>query len=98
MPRIACRYDSFELAPPGSRHLGDANGISVGGDLRLVQVRDDVSTAQRLKTTVHDPLTAPTRPEYGLSAPRRTSDASTSPAPASAKTCTAADGRPRRKG
>jgi hypothetical protein len=45
---------SFELAPPGSRHLGSANGVTVGGDLRLVQVRDDVSTAQRLKTTVHE--------------------------------------------
>jgi hypothetical protein len=45
---------SFELAPPASRHLGSANGVTVGGDLRLVQVRDDVSTAQRLKTTVHE--------------------------------------------
>ncbi len=45
---------SFGLAPPGSQYLGDANGVTVGGDVRLVKVRDDVSTAQRLKTTVHE--------------------------------------------
>jgi len=45
---------SFELAPPGSQHLRRANGVTVGGDLRLVQVRDDVCSAQRLKTTVHE--------------------------------------------
>jgi hypothetical protein len=45
---------SFELAPPGSQYLGSANGVTVGGDVRLVKVRDDVSTAQRLKTTVHE--------------------------------------------
>jgi len=45
---------SFELAPPGSQYLGSANGVTVGGDVRLVKVRDDVSTAQRLKTTLHE--------------------------------------------
>jgi hypothetical protein len=45
---------SFELAPPGSPHLGSANGVTVGGHERLVLVRDDVSTAQRLKTSVHE--------------------------------------------
>jgi len=45
---------SFELAAPGSRYLGDANGVTVGGDVQLVKVRDDVSTAQRLKTSVHE--------------------------------------------
>jgi len=45
---------SFELAAPGSRFLGDANGVTVGGDVMLVKVRDDVSTAQRLKTTIHE--------------------------------------------
>ncbi len=45
---------TFELAPPGSQYLGSANGVTVGGDVRLVKVRDDVSTAQRLKTTVHE--------------------------------------------
>ncbi len=74
---------NFELAAPGSRFLGAANGVTVGGDVMLVKVRDDVSTAQRLKTTIHDPL--------------RTSAASTSPAPASGTTCTAAGGRPRPK-
>jgi hypothetical protein len=44
----------FELAAPGSPHLGSANGVTVGGDVMLVQVRDDVSTAQRLKTSVHE--------------------------------------------
>jgi hypothetical protein len=51
---------SFALDAPGSLYLGDANGVTVGGDVMLVKVRNDVSTAQRLKTTVHDPLTAPT--------------------------------------
>jgi hypothetical protein len=45
---------SFELAPPGSHYLGTANGVTVGGDMRLVKVRDDVTPAQRLKTTVHE--------------------------------------------
>ncbi len=45
---------SFELAAPGSPQLGSANGVTVGGDVMQVQVRNDVSTAQRLKTTVHE--------------------------------------------
>lgn len=45
---------SFELAPPGSSHLGAANGVTVGGTVQQVLVRDDVSTAQRLKTSVHE--------------------------------------------
>jgi len=45
---------SFELAAPGSPHLGSANGVTVGGDVMQVKVRNDVSTAQRLKTTVHE--------------------------------------------
>ncbi|WP_204007454.1 ArdC family protein, partial [Virgisporangium aurantiacum] len=45
---------SFELDVPGSRYLGDANGVTVGGDVMLVKVRSDVGTAQRLKTTVHE--------------------------------------------
>jgi hypothetical protein len=44
----------FELATPGSPRLGDANGITIGGDVRVVQVRDDVSPAQRLKTSLHE--------------------------------------------
>jgi len=72
----------FELAPSGSRHLGSANGVTVGGDLRLVQVRDDVSTAQRLKTTLHDSLTAPTRPRNtGCRTPVRTRRAGDRPRP-----------------
>lgn len=46
---------SFELAPPGSRYLGEANGVTVtGATVRVVKVRDDVSGAQRVKTTVHE--------------------------------------------
>jgi N-terminal domain of anti-restriction factor ArdC len=45
---------SFDLAAPGSPHLGTANGVTVGGDVMLVRVRDDVDPAQRLKTTVHE--------------------------------------------
>jgi antirestriction protein ArdC len=45
---------SFDLAAPGSRWLGAANGVTVGGTVMLVHVRDDVSDAQRLKTTVHE--------------------------------------------
>ncbi|GIH16122.1 ArdC family protein [Rugosimonospora africana] len=44
----------FELAPPGSALLGDANGMTTGGAVMQVRVRDDVSPAQRLKTTVHE--------------------------------------------
>ncbi|MBN1174310.1 MAG: hypothetical protein JXA67_19225, partial [Micromonosporaceae bacterium] len=46
---------AFELAPPGSLHLGRANGVTVTGPtVRVVKVRDDVSGAQRVKTTVHE--------------------------------------------
>jgi hypothetical protein len=46
---------SFELAPPGSRYLGDANGVTVtGATIRVVKVRDDVSAKQRVKTTLHE--------------------------------------------
>ncbi|WP_328468819.1 ArdC family protein [Actinoplanes sp. NBC_00393] len=45
---------SFELAAPGSRYLAEANGVTVAGDVMLVRVRDDVSAAQRVKTTVHE--------------------------------------------
>lgn len=45
---------SFELAAPGSRYLGSANGVTVGGTVKQVLLRDDVSTAQRLKTSVHE--------------------------------------------
>lgn len=46
---------SFELAPPGSRYLGQANGVTVtGATVRTVKVRNDVSGAQRVKTTVHE--------------------------------------------
>jgi hypothetical protein len=44
----------FAFAPPGSHYLGAANGVTVGGTIRLVQVRDDVGTAQQVKTTVHE--------------------------------------------
>ena len=44
----------FELAAPYSRYLGEANGVTVAGDVRLVRVRDDVSAAQRVKTTAHE--------------------------------------------
>ena len=55
---------SFDLAAPGSKYLGRANGVTVTGvGVRQVLVRDDVSPAQRTKTTMHDPLTAPTAME-----------------------------------
>jgi len=44
----------FALAAPRSGYLGTANGVTVGGDVRVVQVRDDVSPAQKLKTTLHE--------------------------------------------
>jgi hypothetical protein len=44
----------FELAAPGSQYLGDANGVTVAGGVNVVKVRDDVSAAQRLKTTLHE--------------------------------------------
>jgi hypothetical protein len=81
----------FELAPPGSRHLGSANGVTVKRPgLQLVHVRDDLDGAQRIKTTVHDPLTAPTRPERGQPGPgahsaRRSSSTSRVPVPSCAQ-------------
>jgi hypothetical protein len=45
----------FELAPPGSGYLGNANGVTVhSAQQRLVKVRDDTAPAQRLKTSVHE--------------------------------------------
>lgn len=52
---IADEGYSFELAPPSGGYLGKANGVTVTGDnVRIVQVRDDVDPAQRVKTTVHE--------------------------------------------
>lgn len=49
-----CGY-SFDLAAPGSRYLNNANGVTVTGPgIRQVLVRDDVSPAQRTKTTMHE--------------------------------------------
>lgn len=46
---------AFDLAAPGSPYLGSANGVTVTGPgLRQVLVRDDVSGAQRTKTTLHE--------------------------------------------
>lgn len=46
---------AFDLAAPGSRYLGAANGVTVtGAGIRQVLVRDDVSAAQRTKTTMHE--------------------------------------------
>ena len=47
---------SFELIAPKTQHLsGGANGVTVRGpSMALVQVRNDVSDAQRVKTTVHE--------------------------------------------
>ena len=46
---------SFDLAAPGSLYLESANGVTVTGPgLRQVLVRDDVSPAQRTKTTMHE--------------------------------------------
>ncbi|WP_328469099.1 hypothetical protein OHA21_00880 [Actinoplanes sp. NBC_00393] len=44
---------TFQLVAPGSRHLGAANGVTVPG-LRQVLIRDDLSDAQRVKTTAHE--------------------------------------------
>jgi hypothetical protein len=47
-------YD-FALAAPHTGHLGAAHGVTVrGGGIRMVQVRDDVAPAQRIKTTLHE--------------------------------------------
>ncbi|GGL12786.1 ImmA/IrrE family metallo-endopeptidase [Mangrovihabitans endophyticus] len=48
---------AFDLAAPGSRYLGQANGVTVtghGGGMRQVLVRADLSPAQRVKTTMHE--------------------------------------------
>ena len=46
---------AFDLAAPGSRYLGRANGVTVTGlGVRQVLVRDDVSPAQRTKTSMHE--------------------------------------------
>lgn len=46
---------SYDLAAPGSRYLETANGVTVTGPgIRQVLVRDDVSPAQRTKTTLHE--------------------------------------------
>ncbi|GAA4474573.1 ArdC family protein [Phytohabitans houttuyneae] len=46
---------TFELAAPGSPYLGAKNGVTVTGPgVHVVKVRDDISTAQRTKTTVHE--------------------------------------------
>ncbi|GAA0477592.1 hypothetical protein Aca07nite_72110 [Actinoplanes capillaceus] len=45
---------AFDLAAPGSQYLGEANGVTVAGDVMRVRVRNDVSTAQQVKTTVHE--------------------------------------------
>ncbi|MFY1577370.1 ArdC family protein [Verrucosispora sp. WMMD703] len=47
-------YD-FALMPAGSAHLGHANGVTVKGTgVQVVWVRDDVSGAQRIKTSLHE--------------------------------------------
>jgi hypothetical protein len=46
---------AFDLAAPGSKYLGRRNGVTVTGPgVRQVLVRDDVSAAQRTKTTMHE--------------------------------------------
>lgn len=46
---------SFDLAAPGSKYLGQSNGVTVTGpNVRQVLVRDDVPPAQRTKTTMHE--------------------------------------------
>lgn len=46
---------AYELTPPGTSWLGNANGITVNHPaVRVVQVRDDVDAAQRTKTTLHE--------------------------------------------
>jgi hypothetical protein len=46
---------AYELAAPRTGHLGRANGVTVRGTgIRIVQVRDDVDPAQRIKTTLHE--------------------------------------------
>ncbi|ROO60338.1 uncharacterized protein DUF955 [Micromonospora sp. Llam0] len=46
---------AFELTAPYTGRLGTANGVTVRGTgIRMVQVRDDVAPAQRIKTTLHE--------------------------------------------
>ena len=46
---------AFEVVAPGTGHLGRANGVTVRRPgVRVVQVRDDVDGAQRVKTTAHE--------------------------------------------
>ena len=45
---------SFDLVASGSRYLGDANGVTGAGAGRQVLVRDDLSPAQRVKTSLHE--------------------------------------------
>lgn len=46
---------SFDLAAPGSPYLETANGVTITGpSIRQVLVRDDLSPAQRTKTTMHE--------------------------------------------
>lgn len=45
---------TFSLVKPGAGHLGAANGVTMFGSSRLVQVRDDLSAAQRVATTTHE--------------------------------------------
>jgi hypothetical protein len=46
---------AFDLAAPGSKYLDRRNGVTVTGPgVRQVLVRDDVSPAQRTKTTLHE--------------------------------------------
>ncbi|EXG81981.1 ImmA/IrrE family metallo-endopeptidase [Cryptosporangium arvum] len=45
----------YELIAPATGYLGAANGVTVHRpDVRVVQVRNDVSPAQRTKTTAHE--------------------------------------------
>jgi hypothetical protein len=46
---------AFDLAAPGSKYLGSANGVTVTGPgIRQVLVRNDIEAAQRTKTTMHE--------------------------------------------
>lgn len=50
---IEGRGFTFQLAAPGSTFLGSANGVTNYDD-RCVIVRNDVSLAQTIKTTIHE--------------------------------------------
>lgn len=45
---------AFELVPARTGHLRDANGVTMWGSRRVVQVRDDLSAAQRVATSTHE--------------------------------------------